>query len=38
MQILERRVADVTLWEFIIVLILVHMVIGVILNMFSGKH
>jgi len=34
-MILERKIGDFSLWEFVIVLVIIHLIIGVLVNMFN---
>ena len=34
---LERRVGDLALWEFVIALMIIHLLVGIVLN-FMNKH
>lgn len=36
-MLLERKIGDLTLWEFVIALVIIHLLVGLLLNFFNNK-
>lgn len=36
MMILERKIGDMSLWEFVIALVIIHLLIGILVNFING--
>jgi hypothetical protein len=35
MMILERKIGDLTLWEFVIAMVIINLLVGILLNFIS---
>lgn len=34
-MLLERKIGDLSLWEFVIALVIIHLLVGLLLNMIK---